>query len=333
MATIADVARHAGVTTATVSNVLTGRVAVRDATRQRVLHAIEELGYQPNLVARGLAQGKTMTIAVVVPTIKNPFFAEVIEEVEQIADQHDYQILLCTTNGSLEQGRRHIERLCNRWVDGFLIMGMATDMNDVLLAEQQKKPIVLSVWDHNDQTQVVPIVDIDFRSAGELATQHLITIGHRQIAAIVEDPVQHSRLEGYKIALARAGLPFNSTYVMNGDSSFESGYQAAQNLCNLDQPPTAIFAGNDMMALGAMEALNMRGYRIPTDISIVGVDDIALAKHAQPPLTTMSIPKREMARGATELLLRRINEPTKNEVPHTMLVRPNLVIRQSTAAI
>lgn len=330
MATLVDVARQAGVTAATVSNVLTGRVTVREVTRLRVLRAVEELGYQPNLVARGLAHGKTMTIAMIVPTIKNPFFAEIVEEVEQIADQHDYQIMLCTTNGSLEQGKRHLERLYSRWVDGFFIMGMAADINDVFVAAQHGKPIVLSVWDHDDRVNTLPIVDIDFRSAGELGTQHLIAIGHRRIAAIVEDPVQHSRLEGYKIALSVAGIPFDPQYVIQGDSSFESGYRAIQRLWMLSLPPTAIFAGNDMMALGAIEALNVLGYCVPEDVSIVGVDDIALAQHAHPPLTTVSIPKREMAWSAIELLLRRINTPEKDDVPHMVLVRPNLIVRQST---
>jgi DNA-binding LacI/PurR family transcriptional regulator len=329
--TISDVARRANVTTATVSNVITGKVTVRPQTRARVLEAIEVLGYRPNLVARGLAQGKTLTIALLVPTIANPFFSEVVEEVERIADRHDYHIILNLTHNSSEQGKHHLEQLGSRWVDGFLIMGMAADITDVLVIAQQGKPVVLSVWDQDIRAQTLPIVDIDFRSAGELATQHLISLGHRRIAIIIEEPVQHSRLEGYKIALASRDIPFEPSYVVLGDSSFESGYQAVQKLYKMEQLPTAIFAGNDMMAMGTIEALNELGYRVPEDVSIVGVDDIALARHAHPPLTTVSIPKREMARSATELLLRHINDHDKNETPQTLFVRPQIIVRQSTS--
>jgi DNA-binding LacI/PurR family transcriptional regulator len=332
MPTLADVARQAGVTTATVSNVLTGRVAVRDTTRARVLQAVEELGYHPNLVARSLSSGKTFTIALIVPTITNPFFSEVVEEAERIAEQHDYQLLLCTTHNQLELSKSNIERMASRWVDGFIVMGMAVDIEDVLTVAARGKPVVLSVWNQDPRAQAVPIVDIDFRYAGELGTQHLIALGHRHIAAIVEMPVQQSRLDGYKIALAAADIPFVPEYVIGADSSFESGYHGAVKLFQLAQPPTALFVGNDLMALGAIEALNQLRLRVPEDVSVVGVDDIILAQYAHPPLTTISIPKKEMARSATDLLLRRINAmPQDDKTPHMMLVRPHLVQRQSTS--
>ncbi|HKD77773.1 MAG TPA: LacI family DNA-binding transcriptional regulator [Ktedonobacterales bacterium] len=331
MATISDVARRAGVTTATVSNVITGKVVVSEKTRARVLEAIKDLGYRPNLVARGLARGKTFTIALVVPTISNPFFSEVVEEVEQIADRHDFQLMLSTTYNSMEQGRRHLERMSSRWVDGFIVMGMSADIADVLAVAQRGKPVVLSVWNQDPRAQTLPIVDIDFRYAGELATQHLLQLGHRRIATILEEPVQHSRLEGYKLLLAAQDIPFVPGYMVQGDSSFESGSQAARTLFALPEPPTAIFAGNDMMSLGAIEALTDMGYDVPGDVSVVGVDDIALARHARPPLTTIGIPKREMARAATELLMRRINSHGVHDKAITTLIRPQLVVRQSTA--
>src|SRR5690348_14307452 len=145
MATISDVTRHAGVTTATVSNVLTQRVHVSGKTSARVLDGIAALGYRPNLVARGLAQGQTMTLALVVPTISNPFFAEVVEEVEHVADQHDYQLLLSMTHNSEEEGRRHLARMASRWVDGFIVMGMAAGIEDILALQQHGKEVVLSV--------------------------------------------------------------------------------------------------------------------------------------------------------------------------------------------
>ncbi|GHO57092.1 LacI family DNA-binding transcriptional regulator [Ktedonobacter robiniae] len=333
MTTIADVARRAKVTTATVSNVLTQRVPVSDKTRARVLQAIKELGYRPNLVARGLAQGKTLTLALVVPTLSNPFFAEVVEEIEHVADLHDYQLLLSMTHNSPEEGKRHLERMASRWVDGFIVMGMAADIADVLSLRDSGKEVVLSVWNQDASTQTLPIVDIDFRLAGELATRHLLECGHRRIAAIVEEPVQLTRRKGFEITLTEAGIPVLPEYIRQGDSSFESGYQAALALLALPQPPTAIFAGNDWMALGAMEAIANRNLSIPHDLSVVGVDDISQAAHSHPALTTISIPKREMARAATELLLRYIQGTDIPTEPLKILVSPHLKVRQSTARI
>ena len=333
MTTISDVARRARVTTATVSNVITQRVPVSDKTRARVLEAIEELGYRPNLVARGLSQGKTMTLALVVPTLSNPFFAEVVEEVERVADQHDYQLLLSMTHNSLEEGKRHLERMSSRWVDGFIVMGMAANITDILALKDGGKEVVLSVWNQDQFTQTMPIIDIDFRLAGELATRHLVECGHRRIAAIVEEPVQLTRRRGFETALVEAGLSAPSEYIRQGNSSFESGYQGALELLALPTPPTGIFAGNDWMALGAIEAIVSQGLSVPDDIAVVGVDDIGQAVHAHPPLTTISIPKREMARAAVELLLRYVQGRDIPEEPLKILVSPHLKVRQSTARI
>jgi len=333
MTTIADVARRARVTTATVSNVLTQRVPVSEKTRTRVLEAIEELGYRPNLVARGLAQGKTLTLGLVVPTISNPFFAEVVEEIEHIADQHDYQLLLSMTHNSLEEGKRHLERMASRWADGFIVMGMAADIADVLTLKGSGKEVVLSVWNEDPRTRTLPIVEIDFRLAGELATQHLLEYGHRRIATILEEPVQLTRRKGFLAALAESGISAQAEYMRQGDSSFESGYKGALELLDLPTPPSAIFAGNDWMALGAIEAITSRGLSVPHDLSVVGVDDITLAAHAHPPLTTISTPKREMARIATEILLRYIQGIDIPAEPVKILVSPHLIVRQSTARI
>lgn len=333
MTTISDVARRARVTTATVSNVLTQRVPVSEKTRARVLQAIEELGYRPNLVARGLAQGKTSTLGLIVPTISNPFFAEVVEEIEYIANQHDYQLLLSMTRQSLEEGKRHLERMASRWTDGFIVMGMAADIADVLTLKESGKEVVLSVWDEDSRTQTLPSVDIDFRLAGELATRYLLECGHRRIATILEEPVQATRRKGFQATLAQAGISVPGEYFRQGDSSFESGYQGALDLLNLSMPPSAIFAGNDWMALGAIEAITSRGLSVPGDISIVGVDNIALAARARPSLTTIDIPKREMARAVTEVLLRYIQGTDIPANPLKSLLSPHLIVRQSTARI
>jgi LacI family transcriptional regulator len=332
MPTIADVARRAGVTTATVSNVLTGRVVVRPETRDRVQKAIAELDYRPNLIARGLAQGKTRTLALVVPAISNPSFAEVVEEVERVADLHDYQLLLCITHHSTEQGERHLSLLARRWVDGFIVVGMAASTEDVLALARRGNPVVLGAWNSDVEAGSLPGVDIDFHLAGRLATEHLLERGHRRIAAVVEAELQQTRLDGYRQALDQAGLVPSPEYIQPGDSSFESGYRAAERLLALPEPPTAIFAGSDWMALGAIEAITGLGQKVPGDISIVGVDDIALSAYAHPPLTTISVPKKEMARAATKLLLECLASPEETPSPHKIRIDPHLVLRQSTAS-
>jgi LacI family transcriptional regulator, galactose operon repressor len=210
---------------------------------------------------------------------------------------------------------------------------MAADISDVLALTAEGKEVVLCVWNQDPRAQRLPFVDIDFRLAGELATRHLLACGHRRIATIVEEPVQWTRRQGFEAALAEAGLTAPQEYVRQGDSSFESGYQAALALLALPQPPTAIFAGNDWMALGAIEAITSTGLAVPRDLAVVGVDDISQAAHAHPPLTTISIPKIELARTATELLLRRIRGTDVPEEPTRILASPHLVVRQSTATI
>ncbi len=328
MSTLNDVARIAGVTAATVSNVLSGRVPVREATRQRVLAAVEAIDYRPNMVARGLARGKTYTIALLIPSLANPFFSEVVEEIERIADARDYQILLALSHGNPSQGSRHLERLAGRWVDGFIIIGNAAPTSDAIALAETGKPVILSVWNGSGIPHTLPIVDIDFHSAGALATQHLLEMGHQRIATILELPVQTTRLAGFQSILNRAGITVPQGYLRYGDSSFESGYREMHALLALKTPPSAIFAGNDAMAMGAMQAIDDAGLRIPADIAVVGVDDIMEAEHTYPPLTTVHIPKRELARIAVESVLSSIKEdapPLTNT-----LISPYLVIRQST---
>ena len=327
MATLQDVARRAGVTAATVSNVLTGRVGVQAATRQRVLAAIDAVGYRPNLVARGLAGGKTFTLAVVVPSLANPFFAEVVETMEAVADAEAYQLLLGLSHGDPHHGARHLERLASRWVDGYIIMGGAAPTTVVRTLVATGKPVVLSVWGTDAAGLDVPCVDIDFRQAGTIATQHLLDRGHQRIATILELPVQFTRLDGYQATLQGAGISVDPAFVRSGDSSFASGYREARALLGMVPRPTAIFAGNDAMALGVLKAAEYLGMAVPAEVAVVGVDDIPAAAYAHPPLTTVHIPTQELARLTVALLFRRMAGETLSTPP---LLATHLVLRTST---
>jgi len=332
MTTLDDVARHVGVTSATVSNVITGKGSVSENTRARVFAAIEELGYQPNLVARGLARKKTFTLALVLLTIANPFYAEIAEEIERVARQHGYQLLLCNTHKDTTIGREYLKALSGRWVDGLLVMGGSLSVPDMLAAArhgQRGQPLVLCIPSEHEQNIALPVVDIDFRHAGELAAQHLLALGHHRAAVIVEAPSHTLRWEGFRTALATSGVTLPTEYVQYGDSTMQSGYQAAEALLALPIRPTAIFATNDLMALGAVEAALDHGLRVPGDLSVVGLDDIMLGAHVRPPLTTVAIPKQELAKQAVELLLRYIDGAESE--PVSLTVRPHLVVRHSTA--
>ena len=334
MTTLDDVARHVGVTSATVSNVITGKGSVGENTRARVFAAIEELGYQPNLVARSLARKKTFTLALVLLTIANPFYAEIAEEIERVARQHGYQLLLCNTHKDTTIGREHLKALSSRWVDGLLVMGGSLSVPDMLAAArrgQRGQPLVLSVPSEHEQNVALPVVDIDFHHAGELVARHLLELGHHRTAVIVEAPSHVLRLEGFRTALATSGVALPTEYVQYGDSTMQSGYQGAEALLALPIRPTAIFATNDLMALGAVEAALDQGLRVPGDLSVAGLDDIMLGAHVRPPLTTVAIPKQELAKQAIELLLRYI-DGVESE-PVSLTVRPHLVIRHSTAGV
>ncbi|GCE45907.1 LacI family transcriptional regulator [Thermosporothrix hazakensis] len=328
MTTIYDIAKAVGVTQTTVANALAGRHNVSEATRQRILQCAREMGYRPNVLARGLARRKTFSLGFLLPTIANPFYPEIAEEVERVAQQHDYQMLLCNTHYDPALGQQHLERLVSRWVDGLLIMGSSLDITCILPHFQQGLPVVLCDWQENEKPPaVLPQVSTDFRLAGALAARHLLELGHRSIAVIVEEPRHALRLAGFRDTLHEAGLLLE--LIQQGYSTVESGYAAAKELLARPDRPTAIFTTSDWMALGAMNAIREAGLSIPHDISLLGLDNIQLSAHLHPPLTTIALPKHALARTATELLLRQIEG--KQEQSDPILLPPALLVRASTA--
>ncbi|GHO97171.1 LacI family transcriptional regulator [Reticulibacter mediterranei] len=328
MATIYDIAKAVGVAKSTVANALSGKGTVSEATRQRILQCAQEMGYRPNIVARSLYSHKTFTLALILPTIANPFYPEIAEAVEHIAREHEYQILLCNTHRDFVIGKQQMERMVSRWVDGYIIMGSSMDIADITTYFQRKLPIVLCDWQENESPLDIPQVSVDFYRAGQLAAQHLLDLGHRNVAVIVDEPQQTLRLEGFRSVLHAAGLQFPQEMIQQGQSTIESGIVATQRLLAGPVRPTAIFTTNDWMALGAIEAIITEGLQVPQDISVIGLDDITAAAHLRPPLTTIAIPKLQLAKEATCLLLSQINE--EHETATSRLIEPYLVIRKST---
>ncbi len=329
MTTIYDIAKAVGVTQTTVANALAGRGNVSEATRKRILQCAQDMGYRPNVLARGLAKGKTSTIGFLLPTIANPFYPEIAEEIERITHVHDYQLLLCNTHHDYALGRQNLERLVSRWVDGIIVMGSSMDLTDLVHQFQHGLPIVLCNWQENEPSPGIPQVNVDFRLAGELAAHHLLALGHQKIAIIVDEPQQTTRFAGFRAALLSAGIPLQDEMIQLGDSTIESGHAAARTLLTSPQRPTAIFATNDWMAIGALEAAREEGIRVPEDLSIIGLDNVIVGAHISPPLTTIDIPKHQLAKEATELLIRQIDGA--RDQAQSILIPPELLVRHSTA--
>lgn len=328
MVTIYDIARAAGVAKSTVANALSGKGTVSEATRERILRYAQEMGYRPNVLARSLYNHKTLTIALVLPSITNPFYPEIIEAIEQTASERDYQTLFSNTNLNFELGRQQMERMMSRWVDGYIIMGCSMDIADVVQYFQQGLPIVLCDWQENEVPEGIPQVSVDFYRAGQLAAQHLLDLGHRKMAVIFDEPQQTLRVEGFASVLRTAGLTLLPSMKEVGASTLESGYAAAKKLLQQPERPTAIFATTDWMAFGAIDAVLDAGLRVPEDVSIIGLDDIMLSAHLRPPLTTVAVPKIQLAREATGLLFKQIDG--EKDSAATALVDPYLIVRQST---
>jgi LacI family transcriptional regulator len=328
MTTIYDIAKAVGVTQTTVANALAGRGNVSEATRKRILQCAQEMQYHPNALARGLAKKKTSTLGFLLPTIANPFYPEIAEEIERIAHIHDYQMLLCNTHYDFALGKQHLERLVSRWVDGIIVMGSSMDITDIAHAFQSGLPTVLCDWQENEASLEIPQVKGDFYCAGKLAAEHLLALGHRRMAIIVDEPQQSLRLEGFRAALQAQGLALPHEMIQQGHSTLESGYLAAKKLLTTEPPPSAIFATTDWMAIGALEASREMGLHVPQDLSVLGLDDIVVGAHISPPLTTIAISKDQLAQSATEMLLQQIDGTGDYRSP--VLISPALRLRHST---
>lgn len=333
MVTMADVAKRAGVTKQTVSNVVRGRTVVSPETRARVEAAIAELGYTPNLVARSLSTGTTMTIGFIVPTIANPFYSEVVEEVEMLLEERGYHLLLATTRGDGDRARRQLATLSNRSVDALLVAGDFDIGEQLSPRSELELPVVLCAWEI-DPPDTLPVVTIDYEKAGYLAGRHLRKLGHRQLAVIADLPAHRVRVAGVRRAFAEDGIAVPDDLVFSAPGATpESGYEAALRALpqlRTTDPVTAVFTSTDAIALGVMEVFRHQGLRVPEDVSVVGIDDIPQAAHAHPPLTTVALPKRQMAREATELLWRGIAN-SRPAAPSLTLLRPEVVPRASSA--
>lgn len=328
--TVYTVAEKAGVSIATVSRVINNSTKVHPRTRDKVMKVIEELDYHPNLSAQGLALNITEIIALIFPDISGPFYSEVLRGVEKEASQHDYNLLIYGTHGK-ESNPRFLRRLPGR-VDGMILMTRSVD--DQYIFELSRKRIPFVLLDRETDGVIADCILSNNVDAAVQATEHLIQHGHQRIAFIsgpIDSPDSNARLTGYQQALKKHGLLVLHSLVERGDFRQPSGYQAMNRLLDQKDPPDAVFAANDEMAIGAIEAIRNRGLATPKNVAVIGFDDIQLASYVQPSLTTVRQPMRQFGTLAVQRLLRRIHDPSTS--PETTILPTQLIIRHSCGCL
>ena len=334
--TIQDVAERAGVSAMTVSRVINHPARVATATRERVEQAIHELGFVPNALARSLLRGRTHTIALLVSDIGNPFFTQVARGVEDVAQRNGYTVIFGNSDESPEKERQYIQALLSRRIDGLLIAPSGTASRPMLdLLIRHKNPFVLI----DRAIEGVPADTVIGDSIGGACalTEHLLGLGHRQIALVngaLEVPTARDRLSGYVQTLRAHGIEPRQDLIVAGHYTRESGYQAARQLLALplDKRPTAIFAANNFLAVGVIEALREARITVPADIAVVCFDDIELASALDPFLTVVAQPARTFGTIAMQFLLERL-DGTEKAPPRKVVLPPELIVRVSCGAL
>jgi len=323
-----DVAELAGVHPSTVSRVIHNDPRISSKTKEKVFLIIKKIGYKPNAVARGLKTKRTNTLGILIPDITNPFFAEIARGVEDAASKNGFNVVLCNTDDRLRKERTYLEILREKRVDGLILGTAHIKDRSILELEKEKFPYILI--SRNTESLDKNCIIIDDIAGGIMAAEYLIKLGHQRIAHITGPLRTRSaldRLKGYQIALAKFGINYQEELLKEGDFRIEGGYRAMKRLLKLKDPPSAIFAANDLLALGAMQVIQKEGYNIPEDFSIIGFNDIALSSFVYPPLTTIRQPMLEMGRLAVKILLKIINN--QEEIQRRIILSPKLVIRKS----
>lgn len=324
-----DVARLAGVSTSTVSHVINNNRFVSEGIRAKVNEAVKTLNYAPSALARSLKMNCTRTIGMLVTTSNNPFYAEVVRGVERSCYEQGYSLILCNTEGDYERMDSSLETLLQKRVDGLLLMCTESRApSSEVLSRYPRLPMVMMDWSPFEYGG--DIIQDNSLLGGEIATTYLIDKGFTEIACIAgpQDklPAKY-RLQGYYNAMQKAGLSVRKEFVLTSDFEFSGGLTAMEKLLSLPKLPQAVFTCNDAMAVGAYQAVYQKGLHIPSDISIIGYDDIDLAPYMTPPLSTIHQPKDELGKLAISQLLHRMEN--LDAKANTLVLTPKLIERSS----
>ncbi len=333
MTTITDVAKRAGVAPVTVSRVINAAPNVNAATRERVEQAIAELGYVPNVVARSLRSKRTRTLAFVVPDITNVFWTTVARGVEDVAHNHGYSVLLCNTDEDFSKQARYLDIMVSQRVDGVIIA--PCDMDADRLGTLRHHHIATVVIDRRITGWEVDTVYGDSLSGAYALTQHLIKLGHTRIAMLSGPEgaaTAEDRIAGYRLALAEAGTEHDPRLIRRGGFSWEAGAALTGQLLDEGLRPTAIFAANNAIAVGVVDAISTRGLRIPADVALVCFDDYPYIASFFPFLTVASQPAYDMGASAAQLLLERLMAPASLR-PRRVVLPVRLIIRRSCGRV
>ena len=331
--TIKDIARLANVSHTTVSRALNDKSRICKETKEKILSIAKELNYRPDFIARSLVSKRTRTLGLVITTIANPFYTELAQGIEATANELGYNIILCCTRSDLSTERQFIDMLRSKGVDGIIFTSAHINDPNIAALTDEGFPMVLV----NRRTYLpivkerVDYVGIDNVRGGFLAVEHLIRLGHERIGVIggsSESSVGFERVEGSKRALEAYGLREMGNYFLEGDFLKGSGFQGGKTFIKMTDPPTAVFATNDHMALGAYEAILGEGLQIPEGIALVGFNDIEFSAIRGVELTTIGQKKYEMGTLAVNMLVKRI-EGEEVEPSREIILEPELIIRKT----
>jgi len=327
--TIVDVAREAGVSYSTVSRVANNYEYVKPETREKVLNAMMRLGYVVNQQARSLRGGRSQVVGLLVPDVGNSYIGAIIRGIDAELAANQYDLMLYTTHRQKTRESTYVATITRGLADGLLLL-LPTNVEAYLATLQQRQfPHVLIDYQHVASDLTSTVQATNWQGAYE-ATSYLIALGHRRIAYIIglkEMQCALDRLQGYRDALAAHGIPYDPELVYAGDFFRPQGYEAACRFLALAQPPTAVFAANDISAFGVMEAVTRLGLRVPDDVSLIGFDDIIEAQQVHPGLTTVRQPLEEMGRVAARILLRRLDNP---DLPGERVELPTVLVERGS---
>lgn len=332
--TIKDVAKKANVSITTVSRVLNDKPDVNGDTKEKIKKIIDELNYKPNDIARGLVLNKTNTIGLIIPDIANPFFPGVARGVEDIAREFNYSVIYSNTGNDEDKEKEAIELLKSKRVDGMIVSLSVNQKNKNLLNKLEEEDFPVVQIDRKIPNINTPAVVVDNIRSSVKVINYLKNFGHTKIGHItgnLDVVPSRDRLKGFKQALNESGLKIKNEWIKEGDYSKDSGYQCMKKILVLEERPTAVFVANDLMALGAYQAIQEKGYKVPEDISIIGHDDIELASLVSPKLTTINQPKYKLGENAVRLLIKKINN--SNVIYDDIVLSTKLVIRDSVMGI
>ncbi|MEA5051286.1 MAG: LacI family DNA-binding transcriptional regulator [Oscillospiraceae bacterium] len=333
MNNIKDVARRAGVSASTVSRALSDKTCVSEQTRARILEAAAELNYSPNIIAKSLKMGRTNTVALIIPSIRNHIFPEIACGVEDEARRHGITVILCNTDENDAVEKEYIAKLRTQWVDGVIVGTMKPDSDHIRRLRDEGFPIVLTSRYYGDDG--FDTVAVDNFGAARGAVDYLIRRGCRRVAVALgmsELNIYKDRFAGYRQALADAGIPFDEALVIPDAGGSDELYFRVQSLFSRGLAPDAVFATNDPKAIVVLRALRDAGLRVPQDVSVLGFDNIELSAMLEPPLTTVSQPFYRMGALAMKKLICQIEAKESGETyaPRVNLMDTELIVRKST---